>query len=470
MTALKAQELEALTNVLEAGCVLTQSSETISYASDWSRIGSESAPAAVVFPHTTEEVKDVVLWANSYSRALVASGGRTGMSGGASAAPSQVVVSLEKMNRILSFDPVDQIVTCEAGCITEQIQHVAEGQGLLFPVNFGAAGSSHMGGNVATNAGGLNVIQYGLTRAWVAGLVVVTGGGEILDLNACLVKDTAGYDLKHLFVGSEGTLGIITKVSLRLTARPKSLRVMLFALPEPSAALAALLRLRGRLKLTAFEIFPETAVQAVVNVSGQAHPFADNPASFYLLVEFETSAMTKDDEALSCFQALSDEGLVIDGILAESSHDARRLWSFRERIPECLSQFQPYRTDLSVRPSQMTAFVADVEDYLRLRRREMTVLWYGHIGDGNVHLNIIKPDNMSTDRFEVTCATLSTGIARIVAHYRGSVSAEHGIGLLKKPLLKFSRSEHEINYMRMIKQVFDPLGVLNPGKIFDGRE
>jgi FAD/FMN-containing dehydrogenase len=361
---------------------------------------------------------------------------------------------------------IDRILTCEAGCITAQVQRTAEKNGLLFPMNFGSAGSSHIGGNAATNAGGLNVIRYGLTRSWIAGLVVVTGRGEVLELNANLMKNATGYDLKQLFIGSEGTLGIITEVSVRLTVRPSSARVMLLALTGTAVILPVLSHLRTHLELTAFEVFPDAAIQAVSETSGLRHPFGDIRSDTYLLVEFETGD-NGDEEALSCFQTLVNETLVDDGILAESSEDAKRLWSFRERIPESLAWRHPYRNDISVKPSQVPDFLIDIEEYLGSQKPKPGFIWYGHVGDGNVHLNILRPDSISVDDFKNLCVAIRTGIAHIVSQYRGSVSAEHGIGLLKKPILEFSRSEQEIEYMRGIKSVFDPAGIMNPGKIFD---
>ncbi|MCP5419754.1 MAG: FAD-binding oxidoreductase [Gammaproteobacteria bacterium] len=435
------------------------------YGRDWTRLYPPE-PLAVVFPGTTEQVQQLVAYANRQGLALVPSGGRTGLSGAAVASHGELVVSFERMNRILAFNAIDRYVTCQPGVVTEVLQQYARAQGLFYPVDFAARGSSHIGGNIATNAGGIKVIRYGLTRDWVMGLKVVTGKGDLLNLNKGLVKNASGYDLRHLFIGSEGTLGFIVEATLKLTTTPRSPSVMLFGVPALDGIMAIFDACQNRLSLNAFEFFSEKALRHVLAKNGLQRPF-ETATPYYVLVEFENTSQETLDAALAVFEQGGEEGWLADGVISQSESQAAELWALRERISESISSHTPYKNDLSVRVSQVPAFLSEVDAVLSRHYPDFEVVWFGHIGDGNLHVNVLKPPALDMDSFVGKCQTVNQLLFDAIAHYEGSISAEHGVGLTKKPYLGYTRDAAEIAYMRAMKQVFDPNGIMNPGKIFD---
>lgn len=449
-----------LEGLLSPARVLRDVDSLAHWGRDWTR-SFPVAPKAIVFPTSTEEVVELVHWANHSRVALVPSGGRTGLSGGAVAGHGEVVVSFDRMNRVLDFEPADRIVTCQAGVVTGALQSFAAERQLFYPVDFASSGSSQIGGNVATNAGGIKVIRYGMTREWVAGLRVVTGAGDLLDCNRALIKNATGYDLRHLFVGSEGTLGFVVEVDIRLTAPPEPQRVMVLGVSRFRDILEVLGRFQQALTLSAFEFFSELALEKVTAHRKLARPLSD-AAPFYALVEFDASV---EDKALEVFEACVAAGLVTDGVLSQSDGQASALWQLREGISESIAAYTPYKNDLSVRVSRLPAFLDGIDDLVRARYPEFEVCWYGHIGDGNLHLNILKPDALPQDAFFERCHEISPEIFARVAALNGSISAEHGVGLLKRDFLPFARSPAEIALMRAIKAVFDPAGIMNPGKL-----
>ncbi len=433
------------------------------WGSDWTR-NFRVAPSAVVFPETVQEVVAVTRLANDRGLALVPSGGRTGLSGGAVASDGEVVVSFDRMNRILGFDPVDRILRCQAGVVTAALQQHAADNGLFYPVDFASSGSSQIGGNVSTNAGGIRVIRYGLTRNWIAGLKVVTGNGEVLDCNNGLVKNATGYDLRHLFIGAEGTLGFVVEADVRLIRPPPAQRVMVLGLAKLADLLQLLELAQQALTLSAFEFFSETALGKVVAHRQVQRPFAQ-AAPFYALLEFDAD---QEDAALAMFAAAMERGWAIDGVSSRSDAQAGNLWALREGISESIAPFTPYKNDLSVRISEVPGFLGDVDRLVGERYPDFEVCWYGHIGDGNLHLNILKPDTLSVQAFYEQCQAINPALFEVVRARRGSISAEHGVGLLKRDYLEFSRSPAEIELMRGLKAVFDPNGVMNPGKLLGG--
>ena len=390
------------------------------------------------------------------------SGGRTGLSGGAVASRGEVVVSFDRMNRILGFEPADRLVRCQAGVVTQALQAFAEQQGLSYPVDFASAGSSQIGGNVATNAGGIKVIRYGLTRDWVAGLTVVTGTGEVLKLNRGLVKNATGYDLRHLFIGSEGTLGFVVEVELRLSDAPAPSRVMVLGLDRFADILKVLPEFQTRLKLSAFEFFSDLALGKVVAHRALPAPLA-SPTAFYALLEFDAAS---EDAALAAFEAALDRGWVSDGVISQSDAQAESLWALREGITESIAPYTPYKNDLAVRISDVPGFLADVDREVAASYPDLEICWFGHIGDGNLHLNVLKPPDLAMDAFYARCHAISPRLFELVRQRGGSISAEHGVGLLKRDFLSYSRSSAEIDIMRAVKRVLDPNGVMNPGKLF----
>ncbi len=451
---------------LKENQIATDSENLLEYGRDWTRYYTPN-PKAILFPTTTEEVQKIILWARKNKISIVPSGGRTGLSGAAVAKNGEVVVSFQRMNKIISFNEIDQVMTCQAGCLTEEVQNFASLKGAHFPVDFAARGSSQIGGNVATNVGGLNVVRYGLMRDWVAGLEVVTGTGEILKLNNGLVKNNTGYDFRHLFIGSEGTLGIITEVTLRLTVPPKDTSVVIVGLEDHQNVSKVYQRFRSAMNLTAFEMFTEDAVQYVLRSHPELSPPLGQRLPIYLLIEAETDSEDKMQALLTSFEECVEAGYIQDGVISQSEQQAENFWKYRDYISESLSPHTPYKNDISVKISDVTQFIQETNKILETEYPQFKVVWFGHIGDGNLHVNVLKPSELNMDEFVKSCQKVDQILFKSIEKYQGSVSAEHGVGLSKKPFLHFTRSQAEIEIMKQIKKVFDPDLILNPGKIFD---
>lgn len=456
--------IESLKSLVEPGKVLTDASSLEAYGKDWTK-QFPPAPSAIVFPKTIEEVQAIVRWANAHQVALVPSGGRTGLSAAAVAANGEVVVSFDYMNRILGFNEFDRTVLCQAGVVTEQLQNFAEEKGLYYPVDFASAGSSQIGGNIGTNAGGIKVIRYGMTRNWVAGLKVVTGAGEILELNKDLVKNATGYDLRQLFIGAEGTLGFVVEASMRLERTPKNLTAMVLGTPDLEAIMPVLHAFQGRIDLTAFEFFSDKALAKVL-ARGDVPPAFETDCPYYALLEFEASSEAVTEAALELFEYCMEQGWVLDGVMSQSEQQLQNLWKLREYISETISHWTPYKNDISVTIAKVPAFLKEIDAIVGEQYPDFEIVWFGHIGDGNLHLNILKPDAMPKEEFFAKCATVNKWVFETVQKYNGSISAEHGVGMTKRDYLGYSRSAEEIAVMKAIKAVFDPKGIMNPGKIF----
>ncbi|MEN0057933.1 MAG: FAD-binding oxidoreductase, partial [Bdellovibrio sp.] len=361
---------------------------------------------------------------------------------------------------------IDQSVVIEAGVVTEQLQEFALSQHLFYPVDFAAAGSAQMGGTIATNAGGIKVVRYGLTRDWVAGLKVVTGTGEILELNNGLVKNATGYDLRHLFIGSEGTLGFVVEATMKLAPAPPPMKVLVMAVSGLDAVMKIFAQFKTRATLVAFEMFSDKALAKVLENTGLPAPL-ETQAPFYVLAEVETRTEHDEELALGVFEKCLEEGWVVDGVISQSDVQAATFWRYREDISESLAKYSPYKNDVAVTISQVPPFMQDLDLVLSKAYPNWEVVWFGHIGDGNLHINILRPPGMSKDEFVQECRKVDVMVFDAVKKYKGSISAEHGVGLTKKSFLNYTRSEAEIQFMRGIKKVFDPDGILNPGKVLN---
>lgn len=456
-------KLAELLNQCDGIEISTEPAILQSHGRDWTRFRTP-APLAVAFPRSIEEVVTLVKIAAQHRIPLVPSGGRTGLSGGAIADRSELVVSFDRMRAVLDFNAIDRTLTVEAGVVTQTIQEYAAKHDLYYPVAFASQGSSQIGGNIATNAGGIRVLRYGMTREWVAGLKVVDGHGNVLECNHGLIKNASGYDFRHLMIGSEGTLGLIVEATIRLTDVPAPSTVMLLAVPDLTAMMAVFQRFNDALTLTAFEFLSDLAMQHVRHGHSLPAPMAsDTP--FYALLEFECQDDSQEALALHCFEQGLADGSVTDGVISHSDAQATDLWQYREGISEAITPFTPYKNDLSVRVSAVPAYLAALDQLIKTHYPQFEVLWYGHIGDGNLHMNILKPAEMTTQDFEAACEHVNPLIFGLTRDFKGSISAEHGIGLLKQPYLNYSRSEMDIELMRGVKSVFDPFGILNPGKL-----
>ncbi|BFN26717.1 FAD-binding oxidoreductase [Pseudomonas sp. SCT] len=456
--------IDELKTLVEPGKVLTDADSLNAYGKDWTKHFAP-APSAIVFPKSIEQVQAIVRWANERKVALVPSGGRTGLSAAAVAANGEVVVSFDYMNQILEFNEMDRTAVCEPGVVTAQLQQFAEDKGLYYPVDFASAGSSQIGGNIGTNAGGIKVIRYGMTRNWVAGMKVVTGKGDVLELNKDLIKNATGYDLRQLFIGAEGTLGFVVEATMRLERQPTNLTALVLGTPDFDSIMPVLHAFQDKLDLTAFEFFSDKALAKVLARGDVPAPF-ETDCPFYALLEFEATTDERADQALATFEHCVEQGWVLDGVMSQSEQQLQNLWKLREYISETISHWTPYKNDISVTVAKVPAFLKEIDTIVGEHYPDFEIVWFGHIGDGNLHLNILKPDAMDKDEFFGKCATVNKWVFETVQKYNGSISAEHGVGMTKRDYLEYSRSPAEIEYMKAVKAVFDPNGIMNPGKIF----
>jgi len=443
--------------------LLTEPGDLEHYGRDWTRRWTPT-PLAIALPSSVDEVQAIVRWANELNVALVPSGGRTGLSGGAVAANGELVLSLERMNRVLDFNAVDRTLTVQPGITLQAVHDAARGNGLLYPVDFAARGSCSIGGNIATNAGGIRVIRYGNTREWIAALKVVTGNGELLELNRGLIKNSSGYDFRQLMIGSEGTLGVVVEATLKLTDPPPLSQVMLLALPDMDALMQVFALFRSRLSLQAFEFFTDHALHHVLAHGAQRAIDGDYP--YYVVTEFDAVDEKAREIALATFEQAVEKGWVSDGVLAQSDAQAAALWRLREGITESLAPHRPYKNDVSVKVSAVPAFLHEMQALLTHEYPQIEVVWFGHIGDGNLHINVLRPDDLDEVAFVAQCDHVTRLLATTLQSHGGSISAEHGIGLVKRAYLESTRSAAEIMLMKGVRKVFDPNGILNPGKLF----
>ena len=434
------------------------------YGRDWTRRWTP-APLAIALPDSVAQVKAVMAWAHANGVAVVPSGGRTGLSGGAVAANGELVLSLERMNKMIEFDRVDRLMTVQAGMALEALHNAAAEHGLIYPVDFAARGSCTIGGNIATNAGGIRVIRYGNTREWIAGLKVVTASGELLELNRGLVKNSSGYDLRQLMIASEGTLGVIVEATVKLTDPPPPTNVMLLALPSFEVLMEVFAAFRERLQLEAFEFFTDLALKHTT-AHGALNPFAE-VYPYYVVTEYAAGDEAAEAAAMAAFEHCAGQGWVLDGVISTSVEQAQQIWRLREGITEAVARYTPYKNDVAVRISRMPAFLARCQSLIGGAYPHFEVVWFGHIGDGNLHINVLKPDGLGQDEFVAQCEQVTKLLAQVLAEFDGSISAEHGIGLVKKPYLSSTRSPVEIALMQSVKRALDPQGLLNPGKLFD---
>lgn len=460
---------QLFTTLAEQGFDLNQIKTDIDslnhWGKDWTKHFTPN-PSAIIFPKSTEQVQIIIKKCNELQIVITPSGGRTGLSAGAVAANGEVVISLDKMNHIINYYPADRMVHLQAGVITKALQDFAESKGLYYPVDFASSGSSQIGGNIGTNAGGIKVIRYGMTRNWVLGLTVVTGKGDILHLNNGMIKNATGYDLRQLFIGAEGTLGIVTEAQIKLERQPKNLTVMVLGVPQFANIMQILSAFQAKMDLTAFEFFDNVAVNKLMATGHVKKPF-DTDTPYYVLLEFEAPYEPIIDIAMDIFEQCMEQGWVLDGVMSQSIAQAQELWKLREYISETISAFTPYKNDVSVLIGHVPDFIADIEQIVQDNYPNFEICWFGHIGDGNLHLNILKPDDLNKDEFFKKCQKVNQHVFETVQKYHGSISAEHGVGMTKKPYLHHSRSDTEIKYLQEIKKVFDPNGIMNKGKIFE---
>lgn len=471
--ALPSQLRQTLGDQLPADFFSEDPADLAEFGRDWTRVVAP-APSAIAFPRSTGEVARLLAACNAARIAVVPSGGRTGLAGGAVAANGEVVVSLSKMRRIDEVDRLGATVRVQAGAITESVHEHCAPHGLTWPVDFASKGSSTVGGNIATNAGGVKVIRYGLTRQWVLGLQVVLANGDVLDSPGALEKNNTGLDLRQLFIGSEGTLGIVTEATLKLARLPGATAVLLFGVRDVAGVLRLFREARqGPFTISAYEFFSQRCLDRVVAHRKLRPPFAEASA-YYVLLEVEGDGSAEADAARLAerlepwVERVFAEQLVESGTLAQHSGEARDLWALREGISESLSATGlPHKNDVSLPIAGLEAFSTELATLFTEQYPGWEICLFGHVGDGNLHINVMKPEAMDRAEFFAKTKGADRDLFTIIQRYGGSISAEHGIGLLKKPFLSFSRTEAELRVMRSVKLALDPNGILNPGKILD---
>ncbi len=460
--ALPDRFLDQLTVIVGDGAVSTAADDLAAYGRDWTRI-YQPAPSVVVWPRSTDEVSRVLAACNGAGVAVVPSGGRTGLAGGAVAEHGELVLSLDRLRRMDPVDLVGGTVRVQAGAVTAAVHEHARTHGLTWPIDLAAKGSSTIGGNIATNAGGVKVIRYGHTRAWVLGLEVVLMDGRVLTLGGALEKDNTGVDLRQLFIGSEGILGVVTEATLKLVPVPRRLDVMLLAVESIDGVLALFQELRkSGMTIAAFEFFTQRCLERLLRHRSLPAPFAD-VSPCYALIEVEGVT----DDALEGFiESVLERGVATDGVLSQSAAQSAQLWQLREGISESLSATGlPHKNDVALPVAELGGFCAALDDLFAARYPGWEICLFGHIGDGNLHINVMKPDHMERAEFIGLTHEADRVMFDLVRRHHGSISAEHGIGLLKRDFLGFCRSADEIALMSQLKAVLDPLGLLNPGKV-----
>lgn len=430
------------------------------YLSDWSGL-QRGIPADIYFPKNTQEISDIVKNCHATKRPITIQGGLTGLTGGAVPSDGDTVINLEKMNRIEYIDPLEGIMVTQAGATLFEVQEAAKQAGWFFPVDLGARGSCQIGGNAATNAGGERVLKYGTVRDSILGLEVVLADGSILDSMTQLVKNSAGLDLRYLFIGSEGTLGIISRLVLKLQPQPGPSSSALLAINDFKTVPEVLRMLKQSLghNLSAYEFMSKAFVEMACNLTKTPKPFAPN-ANWTVLMEAEGSKDQSMKALLEkTLESLLASGLISNAIVAQSEKDRQDFWKIRQSIPEILTHLKPtINFDVGLPLKHICHYIETLERNLTRMNPEAHHLFFGHLGDNNVHL-ITGPHAKANQH------AIEEFVYRELSKYNGTISAEHGIGFIKKPFLDLSRNAAQRQLLKQLKDTMDPLGILNPGRI-----
>jgi FAD/FMN-containing dehydrogenase len=458
--------VKALREALGADAVLTGEDVHQRQAGIWRRDTVQAK--AIVRPRTTAEVSAALRICHDLGQTVVAHGGLTGLVEGSLTVPDDVALSLERMNGIEAINATDRTMVVQSGAVLQTIQEQAEEAGLLFPLDLGGRGSCTIGGNISTNAGGNRVIRYGMTRDMVLGLEAVLADGTVVSSMNQMIKNNAGYDLKQLFIGSEGTLGVVTRAVLRLREIPKHQSTLFVAVDDFDRLPAFLKHMDSALggTLSAFEVMWNEFYALVTTAPAQNQPPLSQTYPYYVLVE----AMGADEALVeAALTEAYERSLICDAVLAQSEAQRRQLWAMRDDVAQCFRDGPTIAFDVSLKISDMRGYVDEVRSRLAEAVGEHRCYVFGHLGDGNLHL-VVGPGKINAEvRHRV-----ESSVYEPLRAIGGSVSAEHGVGLEKKPYLTICRSPEEIALMRTLKRALDPKGILNPGKNFEpsagGRE
>ncbi len=454
-----------------SGRMLVEDDDMAPFLVDWRGLWHGRA-IGVAQPDTPEGVAAVVRWCAERGVPVVPQGGNTGLSGGATpdASGNAMILSLTRLDRVRAVDPLNGTITLDAGCLLQRVQEAADAVDRLFPLSLAAEGSCTIGGNLATNAGGTAVLRYGNARELCLGLEVVTAAGEVWDGLRALRKDNSGYDLRDLFIGSEGTLGVITGAVMKLFPKPAARVAAFLAVPSSAAALALFDTARARLDtaVTAFELLSEQCLALVMaHVAGTRRPLT-TAARWYVLIEL--TDLASEEVARAALEALLeqafDAALVLDGAVAQSITQSRDFWRLRETVSEAQGQEgETIKHDVAVPVSAMADFLTEADAAVTARWPDLRLVTFGHLGDGNLHYNLSPPAGGSGDGFLARQEAINRVVHDIVDRHRGTISAEHGLGVLRRDEAVRYKAPVELAMMRAIKRALDPAGIMNPGKL-----
>jgi FAD/FMN-containing dehydrogenase len=466
-----ADRRRALADILSPDEILTDPADIEPFLTDHRNLYHGRA-LAVVVPRTLAQVSKVASFCNAHRIGVVPHGGNTGYCGGATPddTADQIVISLRRLNRIRNVDPLNYSLVAEAGCILTDVQRAADDVERFFPLSLGSEGTCQIGGNLSTNAGGLSVLRYGMMRDLVLGLEVVLADGRIFSSLSALRKDNTGYDVKSLFLGAEGTLGIITAASIKLFPKIRSSATAFAAIRDVRSAVDLLARLREASgdRVSSFELIPRIGIELTTqHIPGVTDPL-QKPYSWYVLCEL-TSARSAEPLETVMEEALAsalEDGLVLDAALSRNERERAALWKIRETIPEAQRiDSASLKHDISVAITSLPEFVEQASAWVTANVPDGRLVVYGHVGDGNLHFNLNQTPGSDRDTFLAREPAIKRALHDLVREFGGSFSAEHGIGKLKVEELERYASPVELDLMRAIKHALDPNGVLNPGKV-----
>jgi len=462
------ETLKAFTEIVGETYAVPEGPDQEPYLHEWRKLYQGRTPL-VLKPATTEEVSQILALANETGTAVVPQGGNTGLVGGQISHNGEIIISLERLNRVRSVDRQGNTLIVEAGVTLAGVQKAAEDAGRLFPLSIAAEGSCQIGGNLATNAGGLQVLAYGNARALTLGLEVVLADGRIWNGLSALRKDNTGYDLRDLFIGSEGTLGIITAAALKLLPQPKSTMTAIAGLAglNEAARFFDLAYEMGAAELTAFELLPRFGIEMVLrHADGTRDPLAEI-YPWYALVELSSQRENEAEPGMEkLLVAAVEQEIVSDAVMASSLTQADELWRLREMLSEVqLHEGGSIKSDVSVPVAALPEFLRRATDAVTGLVPGCRPVPFGHYGDGNIHFNITQPEDADKAAFMARWDEVTDAVNAIVLDLGGSISAEHGIGHMKRDLLRQVKQPVELELMRKVKDAFDPKGILNPGKL-----
>ena len=459
--------IEKLRGIVGPSHVLTSEEERLQYGRDWTR--TPGMAGAVVLPKSTQEVSAVLKLCTEFKIPVIPSGGRTGLAGAITATERDLALNLSRLNRIDPVDTLGRTVRVQAGVTTQALHEHCEKEGLTWPIDLAAKGTSEIGGNLSTNAGGVRVIRYGMARRWVSAIQAVLISGEIIELNQGLEKNNTGYDLLQLLIGSEGTLAVITEATLKLCPPPIHSRVFLFSIRDYESLNYVYEKVRSApFTLTSFEFFSDKCLKQVESKLGRRCKL-EKRGALLALIDVEVGPYSQEKDKMDQWLSdLLDSGRIEDGLAADSSSDQTEAWGLREGITESLQVSGLVRKyDLCVPVKLCADFLKEAEALYSKIQIQSELFVFGHYGDGSPHLNFLNSKGLSPEEFHSEINRFEKALYPLLKTFHGSVSAEHGVGVLKKNWVVYSRTPAELSLYQAIKRAFDPNGLLNPGKIID---